>query len=120
MMDEIGDRALATGNKEASALAAFLKLARAKAHPGELPRASEITSELLVGHKAVVSRLCENLERCTETDGEKGTRDFLNGMIERHETMATDLQAVAGQPNQRPANERARRLDAQQTPCACT
>ena len=113
MMDEIGERALATGNKEASALAAFLKLARAKAHPGEPPRASEITSELLVGHEAVVSRLRENLERCTETGGEMVSRDFLKGMIEKHEKMAAEFLSVAGEPNQRRANGLAQRLEAQ-------
>jgi DNA-binding ferritin-like protein (oxidative damage protectant) len=118
MMDEIGERALATGNKEASALAAFLKLARAKAHPGEFPRASEITSELLVGHEAVVSRLRENLERCTETGGEMISGDFLNGIIEKHENMAAELHAVAAEPNQRRANGLARPLEGQPMPCA--
>ena len=93
MIDEIGEWALATGNKETSALAAFFGVARAKAHPGEPPRASEITSELLIGHEIIIWRLRENLERCREMQGELITRDFLSRMIEKHERMAAELQA---------------------------
>ena len=116
-MDEIGEWALATGNNETSALAAFLNVARAKAQPGQPPRASEITPELLVGHEAVIWRLRENLERCNETSTEMLTRDFLHGMIEKHEKMAAELQAAAGEPNQRMALGAASKLQAQLTPC---
>jgi len=72
---------------------------------------------LLVGHEAVIWRLCEALERCTETGGEMITRDFLNGIIEKHEKMAAELRAVAGEPNQRRANARVQRLEAQPMSC---
>ncbi len=117
MMDEIGEWAPATGNNQTAALAAFLSVARAKAHPGEPPRASEIMSELLAGHEAAIWRLRENLERCPEMHGGLITRDFLSGMIEKHENMAAELQAITGEANQRRTNGRAQRPEAQLTPC---
>lgn len=72
---------------------------------------------LLLGHEAVIGRLRETLERCTETGGEIITRGFLNGIIEKHEKMAAELRAVAGAPNQRRANARVQRLESQPMPC---
>lgn len=118
MMDEIGQCAPATGNNQTATLAAFLNVARAKAHPGEPPRASEIMSELLAGHEAAIGRLRENLERCLEMRGELITRDFLSAMIEKHQRMATDLQIFTGETHQRRANGRAHQPpEAQPTSC---
>ena len=99
MMDDIARLALATGNNQTAALAAFLSMARAKAHPGEPPRASEITSDLLAGHEATILRLRESMERCPGRRESFFSRTFLGEMIEKHERMAAELEAVAGKPN---------------------
>jgi DNA-binding ferritin-like protein len=120
MLDEIAGQALAAGKNRTAVLAAFLSSARSKAHPGEPPHAAQITAELLAGHGAVIRRLRENLERCPESRGEMITRDCLNGMIAKHEKMVAELQAVAGEPNQRRANVHAQRIEVQLPSCAST
>ena len=119
-LDNIAGRARTVGEIRTATLARFLNRARAKAHPGEPPRASEITSELRVGHETVICRLRENLDRCTSTSGEMITRDFLNGLIEQHEKMAAELQGVEGESHQRRANRRAQRPEAPLTACVST
>jgi len=119
-LDDIAGRARTVGESQTAALAQFLNRARAKAHPGEPPRASEITTELRIGHETVICRLRENLDRCTSTSGEVITRDFLSGLIERHEKMAAELHGVEEKSNQREANRRAQRLEAPLTACIST
>jgi starvation-inducible DNA-binding protein len=102
-MGDIASRAQAAGEGRTAILARYLSQARAKAHPGEHPRASEITSVLQVGHQTVIGRLRDRLGRCADMSGDMITMDFLNGLIERHEKMAAELRALAAKPNQRSA-----------------
>ena len=117
ILDDLSERARVTGNGKAAAVAEFLKLARSKAQPGVHPRAAQITAELLAGHEAVIYRLRDNLALCSPPRGDVPTREFLNGLVLRHEKMAGELRALAEQTNQRWANSQANRLEAQQATC---
>ena len=94
MLDAMANQARVMGNDRIVALAAFLKLARSKAHPGVHPPASQTTGALLAGHEVVLDQLRAGLEDCTEHSGDVGVVALFKELVEKHENMARDLRTV--------------------------
>ena len=48
---------------------------------------------LLNDHESVIHRLCKDLEMCANEHGDEGTKNFLTGLMRRHEKTACMLRA---------------------------
>lgn len=117
ILDDMAERAGATGDGRTAAVAYFFKSARTKAHPGVHPLGVEITAELLAGHEAVLHRLREILESCAEEDGDVRLRDFFSDLMQKHSNMAQDIRAVLAKPIPSGTNLQAERSGDEQALC---
>ena len=93
IMDEVAERARALGGYAAGSLGEFGKQTRLKEAKGGGKRAKEMLAELLGDHEAIVQSLRKEVEIVGTENGDKGTEDFLTGLMEQHEKMAWMLRA---------------------------
>lgn len=92
IVDEVAERARSIGGSASGTLAEFMRHTRLKEQPGN-PEASEMISNLLGDHEAVIRFLRDDLTTCAEKHNDMGTSDFLTGLMEQHEKMAWMLRA---------------------------
>ena len=90
-IDEIAERINKFGTPTIGTLKEFLQLTGLKEAPGKYPNQKEMLSELLKDHEAVVTQLRKNIDDCDEKYSDKGTADFLTGLMLDHETIAWTL-----------------------------
>lgn len=92
-IDETAERSRALGGRALGTMKELLAKARLKeAAAGRSPSADAMLSELLCDHEAFVRSLRADADLC-DAAGDKGTEDFLVGMMEEHEKMAWMLRA---------------------------
>ncbi len=87
-IDEIAERINKLGAKTPGTMQEFLQHSSLKEAPGKYPNQKEMLSELLKDHEAVVTQLRKNIDDCDEKYNDKGTADFLTGLMLEHETLA--------------------------------
>lgn len=92
IVDEVAERARSIGGSASATLAEFMSQTRLKEQSGNL-EASEMISNLLGDHEAVIRFLRDDLTTCAEKHNDMGTSDFLTGLMEQHEKMAWMLRA---------------------------
>lgn len=90
-IDEIAERINKLGAKTPGTMQEFLQHASLKEAPGKYPGQKEMLSELLKDNEAVVTQLRKNIDDCDEKYSDKGTADFLTGLMLEHETLAWTL-----------------------------
>jgi starvation-inducible DNA-binding protein len=90
-IDEIAERINKLGNPAIGTLKEFLSIATIKESPGKYPSSKEMVKELLQDHEAVIIALRKDVDDCDEKYKDKGTADFLTGIMEEHETIAWTL-----------------------------
>jgi starvation-inducible DNA-binding protein len=90
-IDEIAERINKLGFKTPGTMAEFLKIASLKESPGKYPAQTDMIKELLMDHEAVIIALRKGIDDCDEKFGDKGTADFLTGLMQEHETLAWTL-----------------------------
>jgi starvation-inducible DNA-binding protein len=90
-IDEIAERINKLGFKTPGTMAEFLEAASLKETPGKYPAQKEMIKELLNDHEAVVVTLRKSIDDCDEKFSDKGTADFLTGLMLEHETLAWTL-----------------------------
>jgi starvation-inducible DNA-binding protein len=90
-IDEIAERINKLGFKTPGTMSEFLEAASLKETPGKYPAQKEMLKELLSDHEAVIVYLRKSIDDCDEKFGDKGTADFLTGLMQEHETMAWTL-----------------------------
>jgi starvation-inducible DNA-binding protein len=90
-IDEIAERINKLGFKTPGTMAEFLEVATLKESPGKYPVQIEMIKELLKDHESVIIALRKGIDECDEKFGDKGTADFLTGLLQEHETMAWTL-----------------------------
>jgi starvation-inducible DNA-binding protein len=90
-IDEIAERINKPGFKTPGTMAEFLEAASLKESPGKYPAQKEMLKELLSDHEAVIVCLRKSIDDCDEKFGDKGTADFLTGLMQEHETLAWTL-----------------------------
>jgi len=96
IMDEVAERIRALGHYAPGSLGEFSKAARLKeAKGGKLPP-KEMLATLLDDHETTVRTLRDGIEAVGAKHGDKGTEDFLTGLMEQHEKMAWMLRAYLG------------------------
>ena len=90
-MDEIAERISKLGFIVPATLAEFLKLSSIKETPGKNPDQVGMIKELLKDHETVIISLRKAIDDCEDKFKDKGTADFLTGLIQDHETLAWTL-----------------------------
>ena len=84
---------VALGGYPVGTMAGFLKICSLKEHPGNVPTATDMVSQLLEDHEQVVRNLREHVEQCSNEFKDDGTADFLTGLMEQHEEKAWMLRS---------------------------
>lgn len=92
-IDEAAERSRALGGRALGSMKELLAAARLKeAAAGRSPSADAMLSELLKDHETFIRSLRADADACGAA-ADKGTEDFLVGMMEGHEKMAWMLRA---------------------------
>jgi len=90
-IDEIAERINKLGYNTPGTLKEFLELSSLKEAPGKYPVQTDMIRELLNNHESVIILLRKGIDDCDDKWGDKGTADFLTGLMLDHETMAWTL-----------------------------
>jgi starvation-inducible DNA-binding protein len=92
VVDEVAERTCALGGKGLGTLVDFLEHTRLKERT-ETGDAQIMIAALLGDHEELIRHLRDDSNACSETHQDKGTDDFLTGLMEQHEKMAWMLRA---------------------------
>ncbi|WP_069789496.1 Dps family protein [Cyanobacterium sp. IPPAS B-1200] len=92
-VDVIAERIRTLGGYPVGTMKGFLKICSLKEHPGDVPSATEMVSQLLEDHQKVVRNLREQVKQCSKEFKDEGTADFLTGLMEQHEQIAWMLRS---------------------------
>ncbi len=92
-IDEVAERARTLGGAASATLVEFTHAARLKEQPGTVPTATQMISNLVADHEAIIRILRVDQEACTAQYHDAGTADFLTALMEEHEKMAWLLRA---------------------------
>ena len=90
-IDEIAERINKLGSKTPGTMKEFLDKGTLKEAPGNYPEQLDMIKELLKDHETVIIQLRKNIDDSEEKYGDKGTADFLTGLIQEHETITWTL-----------------------------
>lgn len=90
-IDEIAERINKLGAPTIGTTKEFATLTQLKESPGKYPTSKEMLKELLDDHEAVIVQLRKNIDASEDQYKDKGTADFLTGLIQEHETIAWTL-----------------------------
>ncbi len=90
-IDEIAERINKFGTPTIGTLEEFLQLTKLKEAPGKYPDQTSMIKELLADHETVIKALRKNIDDCDDKFKDKGTADFLTGLMQEHETIAWTL-----------------------------
>ncbi|HTQ06806.1 MAG TPA: DNA starvation/stationary phase protection protein [Polyangiaceae bacterium] len=91
--DEIAERIRTLGGFPVGTLAGFLREATLEEDPGDVPNATDAVAALLSDHEHIVRDLREAIDACDDDFNDKGSADFLTGLMEEHEKMAWMLRS---------------------------
>ena len=90
-IDEIAERINKFGTPTIGTLKEFLQLTSLKEAPGKYPDQTSMIKELLADHEIIIKALRKNIDDCDDKFKDKGTADFLTGLMQEHETIAWTL-----------------------------
>ncbi len=95
-IDETAERVRKLGGIAAGTLKEFTQKTRLKEVPGDRPDAKRMIKNLLTDHEALIVNLRKNVDQADEKYKDKGTADYLTGLMEQHEKMAWMLRSYLG------------------------
>lgn len=90
-IDEIAERINKLGAPAIGTLKEFAQLTTLKEAPGKYPDQVSMIKELLADHESVIKTLRKNIDDSEDKFKDKGTADFLTGIMQEHETIAWTL-----------------------------
>jgi len=90
-IDEIAERINKLGAKVPGTMKEFIDAASLKEAPGKIPDQVGMIKELLKDHETVIVALRKGIDDCEDSLKDKGTADFLTGLMQEHETIAWTL-----------------------------
>lgn len=90
-IDEVAERISTLGGIAIGTTSEFAKLSQLKETPGKCPAPLEMTKELMQDHESIIKALRKAIDDCEDTYKDKGTADFLTGLMQDHEKMAWKL-----------------------------
>jgi starvation-inducible DNA-binding protein len=99
IVDEVAERARALGGNAIGTLGEFLKQTRLQEHQGQYPESRAMIADLLADHEATIRQLRVDLETCIDMYQDRGTNDFLTGLMARHQKMAWMLRSFGAGPS---------------------
>jgi starvation-inducible DNA-binding protein len=92
-VDLIAERIRTLGGYPVGTMEGFLKICSLKEHPGNIPRATDMVTQLLNDHEQIVRNLRKHIEQSSDEFKDDGTADFLTGLLEQHEQTAWMLRS---------------------------
>jgi len=90
-MDEIAERISKLGFLVPGTLVEFSETTGLKETPGKNPEQTSMLQELLKDHETVIINLRKFVDSCEDDFKDKGTAEFLTGLMQNHETLAWTL-----------------------------
>ena len=90
-IDEIAEHINKLGAPAIGTLKEFAQLTTLKEAPGKYPDQVSMIKELLADHESVIKTLRKNIDDSEDKFKDKGTADFLTGIMQEHETIAWTL-----------------------------
>ncbi|MBV2165733.1 MAG: DNA starvation/stationary phase protection protein [Kaistella sp.] len=90
-IDEVAERISTLGGVAIGTTSEFAELSLLIENPGKIPTNQEMIKELVNDHETIVKSLRKFVDDTEEKYGEKGTSDFLTGLMQAHEKMAWKL-----------------------------
>ncbi|WP_297983358.1 DNA starvation/stationary phase protection protein [uncultured Chryseobacterium sp.] len=90
-IDEVAERISTLGGVAIGTTSEFAKHSQLKETPGKVPDNQSMLRELVGDHEAIVKSLRQFVDDSDEKYGDKGTSDFLTGLMTDHEKMAWKL-----------------------------
>ncbi len=93
IVDEVAERTRKIGGQSIGSLKEFLEQTRLKEAPAQRLSPTAMIAKLLGDHESLIVALRKDLDLCDEKYNDKGTCDFLTGLMEQHEKMAWMLRS---------------------------
>ncbi len=90
-IDEVAERISTLGGVAIGTASEFAELSLLIENPGKIPTNQEMIKELVNDHETIVKSLRKFVDDTEEKYGDKGTSDFLTGLMQAHEKMAWKL-----------------------------
>ena len=90
-IDEVAERISTLGGVAICTTSEFAELSLLIENPGKIPTNQEMIKELVNDHETIVKSLRKFVDDTEEKYGDKGTSDFLTGLMQAHEKMAWKL-----------------------------
>ena len=90
-IDEVAERISTLGGVAIGTTSEFAELSLLIENPGKIPTNQEMIKELVNDHETIVKSLRQFVDDTEEKYGDKGTSDFLTGLMQAHEKMAWKL-----------------------------
>ena len=90
-IDEVAERISTMGGIAIGTTSEFAELSLLIENPGKIPNNQEMIKELVNDHETIVKSLRKFVDDTEEKYGDKGTSDFLTGLMQAHEKMAWKL-----------------------------
>ena len=90
-IDEVAERISTLGGIAIGTTSEFAELSLLIENPGKIPSNQEMIKELVNDHETIVKSLRKFVDDTEEKYGDKGTSDFLTGLMQAHEKMAWKL-----------------------------
>ena len=90
-IDDIAERISTLGGIAIGTTTEFAKHSQLKEQPGKIPSNIEMLKETLEDHETIIKSLRKAIDDCEDKYQDKGTADFLTGLMQDHEKMAWQL-----------------------------
>ena len=90
-IDEVAERISTLGGVAIGTTSEFAELSLLIENPGKIPTNQEMIKELVNDHETIVNAWRQFVDDTEEKYGDKGTSDFLTGLMQAHEKMAWKL-----------------------------
>ena len=90
-IDEVAERISTVGGVAIGTTSELAELSLLIENPGKIPSNQEMIKELVNDHETIVKSLRKFVDDTEEKYGDKGTSNFLNGLMQAHEKMAWKL-----------------------------
>lgn len=95
-IDEIAERISKLGAEAIGTTSEFAKNSQIKETAGKNPASKEMLEELLKDHETIVKTMRKKIDISEEECKDKGTADFITGLMIEHESMAWEIRRYLG------------------------
>ncbi len=95
-IDEIAERISKFGAEAIGTTTEFAKHTQIKENPGKNPSTKDMLEELLTDHETIVKTMRKKIDECEDDYSDKGTADFITGLMQDHESMAWEIRRYLG------------------------